>query len=152
MIPAAFFDRASILGVSALFCKAQTPKVLQHSQEMTRPTPKVILAENLAGLMKHHGFVKKSGEPNQSELARKLGGRPDQTTIGRILRGEMSPTMDVLHDLSKAFDLHEWQLMVPYLDPSNPPVQVMSQFERDFYARLEDIKRQALDGFKYKVL
>lgn len=119
---------------------------------MTRPTPKVIAAENLKALMIYHGFVKKDGSPNQSALAKHLNGTPNQTTIGRILRGDMSPTMENMHDIAKAFDLHEWQLMVPFLDPKNPPVQVICEAEREFYKRLDEIKRDANSTFKYAIL
>ncbi len=45
-----------------------------------------------------------------------------QTSVGRILRGEQSPTLDMVHKLAHAFDLEPWQMLVPGLDPSNPPI------------------------------
>ena len=48
--------------------------------------------------------------------------RVAQTSIGRILRGEQSPTLDVVHKIAHAFGLEPWQMLVPDLEPDNPPI------------------------------
>lgn len=60
----------------------------------------------------------------------------DQKSVWRIMRHEQSPTIDMLEKLAKPFGLHAWQLLIPNLDPKNPPVFVMTDTERELYCRL----------------
>lgn len=124
------------LGVSAYFCKAHTP--IDRGQTFgMKNDPNETVAANLRALMLHAGMEKK-GEPNQSELARASGA--NQRTVGRILAHEQSPTVEMLETIARAFGLHAWQLLIPGLDPANPPVVVMSEAERQFYRRLEELR------------
>lgn len=78
----------------------------------------------------------KTGPTSQLALAKKSGIA--QATIGRILRGETSATIETLSDLAKAYGLQGWQLMVAGMDPNNPPVlQAVSKEERQLYERLK---------------
>lgn len=112
-----------------------------------KKTPSQIVAENLRALMLGAGMVKKDGEPNQSTLARVSGA--DQRTVGRILARELSPTVEMLETIARAFDLHAWQMLISELDPRNPPVVVMSQAERDFYRRLDELRTTEPPPRKY---
>lgn len=60
----------------------------------------------------------------------------DQKSVWRIMRYEQSPTVDMLEKLAKPFDLHAWQLLIPDLNPKNPPVFVMTDTERDLYCKM----------------
>lgn len=60
----------------------------------------------------------------------------DQRTVGRILNCENSPTLKQIDALAEAFGLLPWQLLVPGLDPENPPAVSLTQDERDLYQRL----------------
>ena len=128
-------DMAS-LGVSAYFCKAHTPSDRRDTLLM-KIEPNETVAANLRALMLHAGMSKK-GEPNQSDLARASGA--NQRTVGRILAREQSPAVEMLETIARAFGLHAWQMLIPGLDTANPPVVVMSQAERDFYRRLEELR------------
>lgn len=71
----------------------------------------------------------------QAQVAAKSGC--SQTTVGRILNKQMDPTTEMLEKLAGAFGLSAWQLLVPGLEPSNPPVLVpLSGKEKAFYDRL----------------
>lgn len=74
---------------------------------------------------------------NQSAAARRTG--VPQPTIGRIMRGDVLPSLSVLEQIAKGFGLETWQLMVPGMEPKSPPVlSRASKEERDLYARLQD--------------
>lgn len=51
--------------------------------------------------------------------------------------------------MGRAFDLHGWQMLIPELDPRNPPVVIMSVAERDFYRRLEELRTTEPPPRKY---
>jgi len=128
---------ASSLGGYAYHCKAHMPSLLRDTRRMKR-APTEIVSANLRALMLDSDMAKWGGEPNQSMLA-KLSGA-DQRMIGRVLAQELSPTVDMLEKLARAFGLHAWQMLIPDLDPRNPPVVVMSEAERQFYRRLEELR------------
>ena len=125
------------VGVSAYFSKAHMPSLLHDTRRMKR-APTEIVSANLRALMIDSGMAKKDGEPNQSTLAKVSGA--DQRTIGRVLAQELSPTVEMLEKLARAFGLHAWQMLIPDLDPRNPPAVVMSEAERQFYRRLEELR------------
>ena len=66
----------------------------------------------------------------------KVSGLP-QRTISRIKRGEVSPQLDSIDALARAFGLSPWQLLVPGLDPRNPPLlRSASPEEKALYDRI----------------
>ena len=132
------FDTA-ILGVSAYIYKAQTPIYVRHHPHMDK-APLKIVSENLSALAAAVGLTRKNGEPSQSAISRKTNGRVDQRTVGRILSGEMCPTIDKLDELASAFGLRAWQLLVPNLDPENPPVGAISRREQEYHRKIEALK------------
>jgi hypothetical protein len=72
---------------------------------------------------------------SQAALARR--SKVPQRTIGRILNKEVTPSLDVLEQLAKAFDLLPWQLLVPELDPRNAPVlRFATAAEEALYKRI----------------
>jgi transcriptional regulator with XRE-family HTH domain len=90
--------------------------------------PRAVLAKNLKALLAHGGI-------NQSQLAGKAG--ISHTTIGRVLKGSHAPDLDTLSAIASVFSLTPWQMLVPHLDPSNPPVlQAATAQERELYERL----------------
>jgi len=70
----------------------------------------------------------------------KLGAasRVAQTSIGRILRGEQSPTLDMVHKIAHAFGLEAWQMLVPDFEPDNPPIT----------KQVDDRQRELLKRFR----
>lgn len=49
----------------------------------------------------------------------------------------MQIKLDSLQGLAKAFGLQPWQMLIPELDPANPPLLAISKEEKDLYARLQ---------------
>ena len=116
---------------------------------MRKPASEII-AENLAAAMLDRHMVNPvNGQPSQSALARKA--HVDQRTVGRILNREQSPTIEMLEKLAHALDLDAWQMMIPSLDPKNPPVFVLSRLERDFYRRLDELRCAEPPTHRYNV-
>jgi len=80
-----------------------------------------VLATNLAALMCRPGRPQIS-EHELARLARRAAGSLSQSTIHRMLHGETSCGVDHLMTLADVFAVEPWQLLVPDLDPSDPPV------------------------------
>lgn len=88
------------------------------------------VAANLQRLMEDHVELR-----TQSALARR--SKVPQRTIGRIVNKEVTASLDVLEALAKPFDLQPWQLLVPGIDPKNPPVlRFASAAEEALYKRI----------------
>ena len=102
----------------------------QNAAMASRSIPaRTVLAKNLKALMAHH-------ETNQTGLGKRSGLA--QSTVGRILKEAHAADVDTLEAVGKALGVTPWQLMVPGLDPANPPVlQNASPEEREFYERLK---------------
>jgi len=103
------------------------PSCSLHDENIMR-RPVETIADNLQALKADRQI------PSDNALA-KLAN-VDQKTVWRIMRHEQSPTVDMLEKLAKPFGLHAWQLLIPNLDPKNPPVFVMTDTERDLYRKL----------------
>lgn len=65
--------------------------------------------------------------------------------INRILNGEQSPSLLLLDEIASACGLQGWQLLVPGLDPTNPPVVHLTAAERDFYTRMRQAVKNLPD-------
>lgn len=123
------------------------PSELRQTPRM-KQTPLQIVSGNLRALMIHAGMTTPDGEPNQSAMKRRSG--VDQRTIGRVLSLEMNPTIEKVEQLASAFGLHAWQMLIPNLDPRNPPVVVMSEAERQFYRKLDELRTAEPPSPKYR--
>lgn len=111
---------------------------MRETPHMLRPDIKRVLWENVAGLMRKRW----QGE-NLTRLARESGCGPGTAT--RLKECQTSVGVDVLEKIAGVFDLEPWQLLVPGLDPAQPPtLQPFSDEERALYERLvADVNRLA---------
>lgn len=98
---------------------------------------KAIVAENVATLLRHAQDKGYTSFDSAKRLAKKAG--LGHMTIYRMLRGEAAK-LDELEAVACVFKLHAWQLLIPELDPINPPVVPLTTVERRFYA---EVKRAA---------
>lgn len=92
-------------------------------------TANQVLAENLKRIVDQSGL---------STRAWALGKKLEPRNIHRIIAGAQSPTLDLLGDIADACGMAPWQLLVPALDPENPPVVTMTKAERDFYRKVRE--------------
>jgi transcriptional regulator with XRE-family HTH domain len=95
-----------------------------------------VLASNLAKLMEYYGHTQ--------EQTAKLA-KVDQSVISRILKGEHHPRVDTVEAIALGYDLQAWTLLLPGLDPRNPPVIAMTESERDLYWRLQHDLRKLVE-------
>lgn len=58
----------------------------------------------------------------RSQSAVAAASKVGQRSVSRILRGEQSPTLDMVHRIAGAFTLEPWQMLVPEFEPDNPPI------------------------------
>jgi hypothetical protein len=100
--------------------------------------PIQILADNILNLMAFHGI--------QSNAALAKAAKIDPSTVGRMINKKHASQIDRVQAVARVFDLDAWQLMIPNLDPSNPPVVQLTAVERDLYERL----RKAAEAFSIK--
>lgn len=69
-----------------------------------------------------------------------------QATIGRILNEEKNENtrIDTVGKIARAYGLEPWMMLVPGMNPKNPPVlQPLTQAERALYAQLQSLVRDA---------
>lgn len=89
-----------------------------------------VLSANLKALKAAHIEL-----TSDAKVARRAG--IDQKTVWRMINESNSATLGSITQVAAAFDLQAWQILVPGLDPRNPPVVAMTEVERDFYSRLK---------------
>lgn len=93
---------------------------------------KVILWQNIVALMRH-----KYGRENINQLARDAKISPG--TVSRIKKIENSTGLDVIERIAGVFRLQAWQLLLPGLDPSNVPMTMITETERQLYEKLKRV-------------
>lgn len=99
------------------------------------------LASNLKALKAKDRDLSSDGK-----IAKKAG--LDQKTVNRIVNKKHEPTLAALSQLSAAVGLqHPWQLLVPNLVPSNPPM--LAAESASLLKLLENIAgtKLAMEGF-----
>lgn len=88
-----------------------------------KKTPKVagfmraVFADNVQKLMLHH-YRDSANRPKALAMAAGVS----LSTVQRILAGASGATLDNVESVAGAFHLSAYQIMVPSLDPDNPPV------------------------------
>jgi transcriptional regulator with XRE-family HTH domain len=62
-----------------------------------------------------------------------------QSTVNRIVNGSMDPTASMLEAIARKFGLAAWQLLVPNLDPEDPPaLRTTTPAERVLFTKLKE--------------
>ena len=80
-----------------------------------------VIADNLRALMNRPGRQAET-ERALAERAAARGHEISQSSINRVLNCEVSCGVDHLVILAKLYELEAWQLLVPQLNPTDPPV------------------------------
>ena len=93
---------------------------------------KETLRNNLTALCRYH-FETEAIPIN--DLKRRSG--VSVASISRIKEAQTSVGLDILEKLAPVFGLQAWHLLVPGLDPSNPPVAHITEAERILYTRIK---------------
>jgi transcriptional regulator with XRE-family HTH domain len=106
----------------------------QSSVMIEARSSRQILAANLKALMAAHLSL------NTFAKIVAAGG-PTNGTLDRIRRMESGASIDQLDTLAKVYGLEPWQLLVPDLDPTNPPM--LAHVTQRQLEMLERIKQAA---------
>ena len=96
---------------------------------MTALDTRRLLWANVQALMQHHWKKEDLGR-----LARTAKIGP--ATCTRIKQQQTSVGVEIVDKIAEVFGLDTWQLLVPNLDPANPPLLVLSAAERSFYRQV----------------
>lgn len=94
-----------------------------------------VLSDNIKKLMEASADLN-----TQAALGRRCG--IDQRTVVRIINLEHSPTLEKIEAIATAYGLLPWQILVPGLDPKNPPVCELTQVEKGLYDKLRRLVTQ----------
>lgn len=95
---------------------------------------KEIISKNLKAL-------RDKSELSQGEFAAKFGMH--QRTYGRLENGETWQHLESLEIIAKAHDLHVWQLLLPNLDISNPPMLAKdTEKQKVFYDKIKQVMNE----------
>lgn len=98
-----------------------------------------IVVKNLESLIACHKTL-------NSQAAIGKAAKVDQKTVGRILNKTNEPSLEVVGKIAKAFGLAAWQMLVPDLEPTNPPMLASeSNALKKLYANLGRTK-EAIEG------
>lgn len=99
----------------------------------SRPSPELVVADNLRRIFKHRGLA----SPDAAKL---LGVKPFQ--IDRFLAAEHAMTLRTLGRLADKLGFEAYQLLVPGLDAGNPQIlRVLSASEQELYRALDRVRR-----------
>lgn len=103
-------------------------------------TSRQILSANLRALMACHAHLDTFKKIVQA--GRDYGG-PSNGTLDRIRRMESGCSIDELDKLAHIFELESWQLLVPDLDPANPPLLAhVSERQLELLAKFKLMAKQ----------
>lgn len=123
-----------MLAINVYPVKPQKAKLKNYACRMRSPNfVRQIIGANLKALMKNHPHL-----DSQMKIQTKTKGRVSQRTVGRILEGSVSVTVDNLAELADIFGLQPWQMLLPNLDPKNPQlVPAITPAEKALYDSLK---------------
>lgn len=97
-----------------------------------------VLAENLKALMAASTDCKSMPALERATALR--GNKVGKSTIDRAIKGEANLTIDNLEVIAKVFGVDPWQLLVPGMQPKNPPVlRTIGAAEEAVYARMREL-------------
>lgn len=95
------------------------------------PDSKEILWQNVRSLMNV-----KYGRDNLWQFCKFVG--IGHGTGSRIKEQQTAVGIDTLQAIADKFDLQVWHLLLPNLDPKNPPVVLISDVEQKFYQSMKE--------------
>lgn len=93
-----------------------------------------ILWQNVLSLMKQ-----KYGSENLYRTAKDSALTEWPVSLGslqRIKKGDTAIGLNVLDKIAHFFDMQTWQLLIPELDPTNPPV-FLTENQKEFFDKVK---------------
>ena len=109
-----FFGHSRNLAIYDYRRKSQVASHIRYAEKMRKEdqqNARAVLAENVETLIRRAG--------SQPALVRVI--KVPQKTISRAKNDANAANLDTVNDIAHGAGLHPWQLLVPGLDPDNPP-------------------------------
>lgn len=108
---------------------------------ITAMSPRDILAANLTALMASSSSLNTLVAVEKATEA--IGMKVGKSTVDRLRNGTTPVNLDYIDALAQAFGLDAWQLLVPGIDPRNPPtLRSISPAEEQMYSRMRELASQ----------
>jgi hypothetical protein len=128
-----------ILGVCALTVKACAPRHLPDDHGMPKTQP----ADETSGSVFRENLRRLIGDVSVNQWSKRHA--LEQTTIQRLLTGA-EPKLSMIEKIAEAVGLEPWQLLVPLLQPNNPPIAIGAHGpeEVDLWKRIEALRLSAV--------
>lgn len=103
-----------MLGASAYVVKAHTQPGLRYDLKMQKnKTLREVLALNVSAVME----VRRLSQPAVAAAAKKKQTPVDQTTVGRVKRGDFPASVDTIEAIANGLGVEAWQLLMPGFKP-----------------------------------
>lgn len=94
-----------------------------------------ILADNIQRLMEANPAL--SSLVKVAAQAKRKGHTVSKNAVDSAKSGSHAVNMDTLDGIARAFEMEAWQLLVPNMNPNNPPVlRSIGETEDEMYKRL----------------
>lgn len=98
---------------------------------------RAILATNIKRLMDANPSL--SSLVKVAEEAKRKGHTISKNAVDSAKSGAHATNMDTLDGIARAFEMEAWQLLVPNMNPQNPPVlRSIGETEDEMYKRLRN--------------
>lgn len=127
-----------ILGVCALTVKACAPSTFRdHAHMPNSPASEGDTGDVFRANLKRLIDAGAGGSVNMWSKKHRL----EQTTIQRIINGA-EPKLSMIEKIAEAVGLQSWQLLVPMLQPNNPPIVIGAHGpeEVELWKRIEALR------------
>lgn len=110
------------------------------AEESTSTATAKLFAANLEALMSATPELK-----SNPKLAQKTG--LSTASISRLRNAQGNANLETLEAIAHAFHMEPWQLLVPHMEPRNPPaLQPLTEQERRLYERLREVAKEINEG------
>ena len=97
-----------------------------------------VVAENIQTLL---DYARDHQKPYADAKALAVRAGLSPSTVGHILKCEGAAKIDTLEAIAQVYKLSAWSLLIPNLDPSNPPVVPYTDTERALYWRIKSVAK-----------
>jgi len=112
---------------------------IETESTASSPSNRAILAANIWAMIAASSDMQK---PSVRGWALQKG--LDVRLIDRIVKGQHAVTLDKIEEIAAACGLQAWHLLLPGLDPSNPPAAKVTDEDLSLLSRLRHLLGQGV--------
>lgn len=123
-----------------LFARCVDPGGAAYNSDMDTVT---VFSANLTVLLAYYMRIGDRTHGTMLGISRVTG--LSRTSILRAVRKDGACGIDVAQSIARAYGLDAWQMLIPDLDPSNPPIVSVTPAERQLWERIRSVAKQLKD-------